>query len=90
VLKTLEENMEFDVTISKKAAEKDRTPENLAAYYEAETKLAEGRKMVKDKFKNIGNGLTPAEEAEKTRKKNADKQKTVDAVDESMRRAKTP
>jgi hypothetical protein len=46
--------------------------------------------MVKDKFKNIGNGLTPAEEAEKTRKKNADKQKTVDAVDESMKEAKTP
>lgn len=34
--------------------------------------------------------MTPAEEAEKIRKKEADKQKTVDAVDESMKEAKTP
>lgn len=34
--------------------------------------------------------MTPAEEAEKTRKKEAEKQKTVDAVDESLSEAKTP
>jgi hypothetical protein len=48
MLKKEEEDAQFQVLVTKKAAEKDRTDENLQNYYAAVQFMEEGKKMVKD------------------------------------------